>query len=56
MQTTQRNHALLDNYAVESRVTCAEYPAVYERNHYAMQGALAILLVAATIMNAFVMS
>ena len=56
MYTTQLDNGTLNNYAVEPKMTFAEYPAVYEQRRYIVQGALASLIVAATILISFAVS
>ena len=56
MQTTQLDNGILNNYAFEPKVTYAVYPAVYEQRRYLQQGAIATLLVTATIFIAFAVS
>ena len=56
MYTTQLDNGILNNYAVEVPVTYEEYPTVYEQRRYIIQGAIAALFVAATIITAFVVS
>ncbi len=56
MYTTQLDNGILNSYAVETAVICAEYPTVYEQRRYIIQGAIAALFVAATIMIAFIVS
>ena len=56
MYTTQLDNGTLNNYAVEPKITVAEYPAVYEQRRYIVQGALATLLVTATIFVSFAVS
>ena len=56
MQTTQLDNGILNNYALEPKMTYAEYPAIYEQRRYLQQGALAALLVTATIFISFAVS
>ena len=53
MYTTQLDNGTLNNYAVEPKMTYAEYPAVYEQRRYIVQGAIAALFVAATVLISF---
>ena len=56
MYTTQLGNGTLNNYAVEPKMTYAEYPAVYEQRRYIVQGAIAALLVTALILTSFAVS
>ncbi|MDJ0898283.1 MAG: ssl1498 family light-harvesting-like protein [Xenococcus sp. MO_188.B8] len=56
MYTTQLDNGTLNNYAVEPKVTYAEYPAVYEQRRYIVQGAIAALFVTATVLISFAVS
>ena len=56
MYTTQLDNGTLNNYAVEPKMTFAEYPAVYEQRRYIVQGALASLIVTATVLISFAVS
>ncbi|BAU66414.1 hypothetical protein STA3757_38180 [Stanieria sp. NIES-3757] len=56
MYTTQLDNGTLNNYAVEPKVTYAEYPAVYEQRRYIIQGAIAALFVTAVILTSFAVS
>ena len=56
MYTTQLDNGTLNNYAVEPKMTYAEYPAVYEQRLYIVQGAIATLLVTALILTSFAVS
>ena len=56
MYTTQLDNGTLNNYAVEPKMTFAEYPAVYEHRRYIVQGAIASLIVAATVLISFAVS
>ncbi len=56
MQTTQLDNGILNNYALEPKMTYAEYPAIYEQRRYLQQGALAALLVTAAIFISFAVS
>ena len=56
MYTTQLDNGTLNNYAVEPKMTFAEYPAVYEQRRYIVQGAIASLIVTATILISFAVS
>ncbi len=56
MYTTQLDIGTLNNYAVEPKMTYAEYPAVWEQKPYLQQGALAVLLVTALVLVSFLVS
>ncbi len=45
MYTTQLDNGTLNNYALEPKMSYAEYPAVWEQKRYLKQGAVAALLV-----------
>ena len=50
MYTRQLDNGTLNNYAVEPKITYAEYPAVWEQKRYLQQGAVAAFLVTAVIL------
>jgi hypothetical protein len=54
--TTQLDNGTLNNYAVEPKMTYAEYPTVYEQKNYLQQGAIATLFVSALFLVSFVVS
>ena len=56
MYTTTDERGILNNYAVEPKVTYEEYPAVYEQKRYIVQGALAALFVTAIVFISFAVS
>ena len=56
MYTTQLDNGTLNNYGVEPKMYFADYPAVYEQRRYIIQGAIAALLVTATIFVSFAVS
>ena len=56
MYTTQLDNGVLNNYAVEPKVTYEEYPAVYEQKRYIVRGAIAALLVTAIVFVSFAVS
>jgi hypothetical protein len=56
MYTTVNERGILNNYAPETKVYCAEYPAVWEQQRYAMQGAIAIVFVSLLIWTTFAVS
>lgn len=43
--TTQLDNGTLNNYAVEPKMSYAEYPGFYQQRSYLKQGALAALFV-----------
>jgi hypothetical protein len=53
---TMNNEGLLNNYAVEPPVYYAEFPSEWQQQRYALQGAVATLLVALTILTAISVS
>ena len=56
MYTTTDERGILNNYAVEPKVTYEEYPAVYEQKRLIVQGALATLFVTAIVFISFAVS
>ena len=56
MYTTQLDNGTLNNYALEPKMTLADYPAVYEQRRYIVQGAVASLIVTATLLISFAVS
>lgn len=50
MYTTVNEQGILNNYAPETEVYCAEYPTVWEQQRYAAQGAVATLFVGLLIL------
>ncbi len=56
MQTIQLDNGSLNNYAAEPKMYLADYPAVYEQRRYLAQGAIAALIVTATILVSFAVS
>ncbi len=54
--TTQLDNGILNNYAVEPKMTYTEYPTVYEQKRYLKQAAIATLLVSAIVFISFVVS
>jgi hypothetical protein len=46
----------LNNYAVEPTVYVASYPTIDEQQHYALQGAIAALLVVSLMLVSFAVS
>ena len=53
MYTTTNEDGILNNYATEPQVYFAEYPSPEQQNRYALQGAVAVLLVTSLILIAF---
>ncbi len=56
MYTTVSNEGLLNNYAVEPGVYYAEFPAEWQQKRYAVQGAIATLVVAFIVLTAVAVS
>lgn len=56
MYTTTNESGQLNNYAKSPKMYYAEYPTLWEQRQYVRWGALAALLVSATIALAFVVS
>ena len=56
MYTRQLDNGTLNNYAVEPKMTYAEYPAVWEQKRYLQQGAVAALFVSAKVLISFAVS
>ena len=54
--TTQLDNGTLNNYAVEPKMSYAEYPTVWEQKRYIQQGAIATVLVSAIVFISFVVS
>lgn len=54
--TTQLDNGTLNNYAVEPKMTYAEYPTVWEQKRFLQQGAIASILVTAIVLISFVVS
>lgn len=50
MYTTVSNEGLLNNYATEPEIYYALYPSPEQQRKYALQGAIATLLVIATVL------
>ncbi len=47
---TTSNEGLLNNYAVEPTVYYAEYPSEWQQRQYALQGAIAALVVTSLLL------
>ena len=56
MYTTVNEDGILNNYATEPQVYCAEYPAIWEQRNYVIQGAIATMFVTALVLLAFAVS
>ena len=56
MYTTQLDNGTLNNYAVEPKMTYAEYPTVWEQKRYLQQGSVAALLVTALVLISLAIS
>ena len=54
--TTQLDNGTLNNYAVETKMSYAEYPSLNEQKRYIKQAAVATLLVSAIVFISFVVS
>jgi hypothetical protein len=53
---TINEEGLLNNYATEPPVYFAEFPSLEQQQNYALQGAVAALLVVFTVLTAFAVS
>ncbi len=56
MYTTQLDNGTINNYALEPKMYLSDYPAVYEQRRYIVQGALAAMVVTATVLISFAVS
>lgn len=56
MYTTTDENGILNNYAPEATVYVAEYPTEDEQRRYALQGAIATLIVGFLILTSFSVS
>jgi hypothetical protein len=54
--TTQLDNGILNNYAVEPEVYFAAYPSPEQQQRYALQGAMATLLVSTLVLVALAVS
>ena len=54
--TTQLDNGTLNNYAVEPKMSYADYPSLYEQKRYFKQAAIATSLVSALVFISFVVS
>lgn len=55
MYTTDET-GVLNNYAIEPKISYAEYPSISEQKNYAFQGAIAALFVSCLVITALVVS
>jgi hypothetical protein len=56
MYTTVNQDGVLNNYAPELPIYYAEYPTVWQQQRYALQGAVATLLVGLLILTSLAVS
>lgn len=56
MYTTTDEHGILNNYAPEATVYVAEFPSQEEQRRYALQGAIATLIVGLLILTSLSVS
>lgn len=56
MRYTTDDKGILNNYAVEPQVYVAEYPSVDKQRSYAIQGAVAFVLISLLVLTAFSVS
>lgn len=56
MYTTVNEEGILNNYATEPQVYCAEYPAIWEQRKYVLQGVFATLIVTTLVLVGFSVS
>ena len=56
MYTTVNEEGILNNYAPKTSIYYAEYPAIWEQRRYAVQGAIATLLVGLVVLTAVAVS
>ncbi|AFY41668.1 ssl1498 family light-harvesting-like protein [Nostoc sp. PCC 7107] len=56
MYTTINEDGVLNNYATEPQVYCAEFPTIWEQRRYVLQGAVAATFVTALVLFAFAIS
>lgn len=56
MYTTVNEEGILNNYAPETSIYYAEYPAMWEQRRYAVQGAIGTLLVGLLVLTALAVS
>jgi hypothetical protein len=53
---TTNEEGLLNNYATEPAMYYAEFPSLEQQRRYAVQGAMAVLFVVATLLTALAVS
>jgi hypothetical protein len=53
MYTTTNENGVLNNYAAEPEMYCADYPSVEQQRQYALQGGFAALLIVTLILVGF---
>jgi len=56
MYTTIDDQGRLNNYATEPKTYLAEYPSPEKQQQYALQAAMAVLLVGSLLLTAFAVS
>lgn len=56
MRYTTDERGIFNNYAAEPSIYYAEYPSQEQQQRYALQGAIATLFVALTLLTAFAVS
>jgi hypothetical protein len=56
MYTTRNEDGILNNYASEPAMYFAEFPSSEQRQSYALQGAIAFVLITFTLLTAFAAS
>lgn len=56
MYTTVNENGVLNNYPTEPQVYCAQYPAVWEKRNYVIQGAIATIFVTPLVLVAIAVS
>ncbi len=56
MFTTTNEEGILNNYATEPQIYYAEYPSPEQQRNYALQGAIATLLVASLFLVSLAVS
>lgn len=56
MYTTTDENGVLNNYPKEPKIYPAEYPSPEKQRNYALQGAIAVLLITFLLLTAFTVS
>ena len=56
MYTRQLDNGTLNNYAVEPKMSYAEYPTLWEQKRYLQQGAVAAFLVTVLVLISLAVS